>query len=101
MADAERKQEAVETDPAPRIDRAEQVLDRSGAKALAVIEFVGIGLAAVPGFQSEDVGGTLDQLLGEEQLDLLLAQPLDVERIARDEVQIGRASCRERVCLAV
>ena len=42
--------------------------------------------ACVPLSQRENVGRRGDQLVLEERLDLLLAQPLDVESIARDEV---------------
>ena len=41
---------------------------------------------AVARLQREDVGGGLDQALLEEQLDLLVAEPLDVEGVARAEV---------------
>ena len=41
---------------------------------------------AVARGEGEDVGGDLDQPLLEEQLDLLVAEPLDVEGVARAEM---------------
>ena len=41
---------------------------------------------AIARFEREDVARLLDPALLEEQLDLLLAQPLDVEGAARDEM---------------
>ncbi len=104
VADAERDQEAVEADRAPRIDVAHQIGDRCLAVALALAQDGELGL--VPG-QAEDVGRLGDPALVQESLQLLLANALDVEGPPRDEVdqvpdllegagELARAAARHR-----
>ena len=82
-ADAERVDEAVERDPPARLDRALQVLGLPRAPA---------GQLAQPRQalrvrgQAEDVGRLADQPRLEQLRHLLAPEPLDVERVAADEV---------------
>ena len=82
MAHAERIDETLERDFAPRFDGVEQIADRQFAEALLLLQLD----FRVARLEREDVARLLDPALLEEQLDLLLAQPLDVERAARDEM---------------
>ena len=84
MANAERIEEAVEDDAAPRLDRLEEIARRGLAEAVPLGErgrAVAVALA-----QGEDVGGRPDAAAREEQFDLLVAEPLDVEGVARAEM---------------
>ena len=85
-----RVDEAVERNGAPRLDRVQQVLDRGLAPAFAVQQL------GAPAVQAEDVGRRLDQVVLIERLDVLVAEPFDVEGAARDEMaqplhRLGRA----------
>src|SRR4030088_2289194 len=82
MAHAERIGETFERYLAPSRDGLEQIAHRDFGKTLLLLELDG----GVAGFEGEDVGRLLDPALLEEQRDLLLAQSLDVEGAARDEV---------------
>ena len=84
MADAERIDQAVERDFAPRLDRVEQIAHRGLAIALALFELLRRALVARG--EREDVGRRHHQAFLEKGLHLLLAQPFDVEGIARDEM---------------
>ncbi len=80
MADAERKQEAIEPDRPPRVDGPEQLVDRHRVEPLARDQRAAVRV------QAEDVARRRDQPLGDEQLDPFGPQPLDVEGAAADEV---------------
>ena len=82
MANAERVEEAVERDAPARLDRGEQIARGSFAKTVPVRAAAG---APSPSrcSQGENVGGDLDATLRVEQLDLLVAEALDVEGVAR------------------
>src|SRR5262245_65635183 len=82
MTHAERVDEALERDLAPRRDRMEQIAHRQCAEAFLLLELD----FRIARFEREDVGRLLDPALLEEQRDLLLAQPLDVEGPAGDEM---------------
>src|SRR6516164_7538915 len=82
MTHAERVDEALERDLAPRRDRMEQVAHRQCAEAFLLLELN----FRIARFEREDVGWLLDPALLEEQRDLLLSQPLDVEGPAGDEM---------------
>src|SRR6185312_10062759 len=81
LAHAEREDEALERDPAPSLDGGEQIAHRGFAITLVALELD----AAVARRQREDVGRLLHPGLLEEELDLLLAEPVDVEGAARGE----------------
>ena len=69
---------------APRVDRVEQIARRGLAETLPVAQrraFLPFARA-----KGEDVGRRADEALPEEELDLLVAEPLDVEGVARCEV---------------
>ena len=94
MADAEGIDEAVEPNVAARLDGREQLLGGGRAPTLALLELG--GGAAIAGLKGEDVRRRLDQALVVERLDVLLAEALDVEGVARDEMlealdPLGRA----------
>ena len=79
MADAEREEEAVERRRALRVDRRDQIVaPRSRPSAR--------GRADRSLRQPEDVGRRLEQAVAEEALDMDDAEPLDVERVAADEM---------------
>ena len=79
LRDAERIDEAVERDAPPLVDRARSSLRGADlAPAFAAGELLGL--------QAEDVAGLADQLVLPERGDVLLAHPLDVEAVARDEM---------------
>ena len=82
MADAERVDEPLQRNFAPRLDGAEQVAHRGLAESLDLFEMD----FAVALLQREDIGGLLDPSLLVEQLDLLLAEAVDIEGAARHEV---------------
>ena len=84
VADAEREDEPVEPDGAARIDGIEQLPDARLAPALAVLQALEVLLVAFP--QREHVMRPGDEAIGVEFLDDLVAQPLDVEGIARGEM---------------
>src|SRR5581483_2719069 len=81
MPDAERVDEAVERDLTAIADRCEQIAHRGLAEAFFVLELD----LLVARFQGENLRGLLHPALLEEELDLLLAEPVDVEGAARDE----------------
>src|SRR6185503_2675096 len=81
MPNAERVDETVERDLAPRIDGVEQVLDRGLAVTFDLFELE----LVVARLQREDVAGLLHPALVEEELDLLLAEPVYIEGAARHE----------------
>src|ERR1700719_2368066 len=82
MAHAERIDETLERDFAPRRDGLEQVAHGDLAEALLLLE----PDLFVARFERENVGRLLDPTLLEEQGDLLLTQSLDIESASRDEV---------------
>ncbi len=84
MAHTERIDEAVETNVAARVDGVEQIAGGGLAPAFALGK-LGRG-ARIARLQGEDVGRRLDQPFLVEGLDVLLAETLDVEGIARDEM---------------
>ena len=69
---------------AARLDRREQLVRRGLGPALPRGELRARALVA--GLKSEDVGRRLDQSVVVESLDMLLAEPLDVEGVARHEM---------------
>src|SRR5262249_28150810 len=82
VADAERVEEALERDIAPCLDRAEQISHRGLAVAFLLLE---------PDFlvallQRENIGRLPHPALLVEELDLLLAETVDIERAARHEM---------------
>src|SRR3546814_8916501 len=80
LANPERVDEAVERDIAPRLDRSQEFRHRLLAPAFALLDLL------PPVAQPEDVGRSGNQPVGEEGLNVLGAQPLDVEGIAADEM---------------
>ena len=83
MADAERVDEALQRNLAPRLDRAEQIAHRGLAVALDLLELESSRCAPRSVKMS---AGSLTQPFVEEELDLLLAEALDVEGAARHEM---------------
>ena len=77
---------SIERNLAARLDGLEQVLDRLGAVALLLRQPLVLGQARVALLQREDVGRLHDAALVVEGLDLLLAEPLDVEGVAPHEM---------------
>ena len=97
MADAEGIDEALERDAAARVDGAEEVGDRELAEPLALDELDRTG--AVARLEREDVGRRVDQTVGVERLDLLVAEALDVEGVARGEMlELLDRLCRTDEC---
>src|SRR3954470_21805460 len=84
MANAERVDEPVEPDFAARLDGREQLVGGNLAPAFASLELR--DRAPVPRGEGEDIGRRLDQAVGIEGLDVLLAQTLDVKGVARHEM---------------
>src|SRR5262245_42507928 len=82
MAHAECVDEPFERNLPSCCDRAEQVSHRHFAEAFHVLQLY----FCVASFEREYVGRLLDPALLEEQLDLFLAQPIDVEGAAGDEM---------------
>src|SRR5262249_39635202 len=82
MTHAECVDEALERDLAPRRDRMEQIADRQRADSSLLLALV----FRIARFEREDVGWLRYPPLLEEQRDLLLSQPLDVEGPAGDEM---------------
>src|SRR5262249_44596923 len=82
VADAERIDEALQPDLAPRLDRTKQVADRGLTKALVFFQFDG----SVFCLQREDLRRLPHPALFVEKFDLLLAQAVDVEGAARHEM---------------
>src|SRR3546814_4502120 len=81
MADAEPEQQPRRVGLALRLDRGEQIVHRLVLPPLAAEQVVAMML------QPEDVGRPLVQPAQFQKLgDALLAQPLDVERAAADEM---------------
>src|SRR5437868_2256196 len=80
VADTEAEQETRAVGPALGLDRGEEVVDRLLFPALAAEQ---IGTMLV---QAEDVGWRMQPAELDELRDALFAQPLDVERTARDEM---------------
>src|SRR5205823_9497418 len=74
--------EALERDLAPRPDRVEQVADRQFAKTFLLLE----PDLRVARLERKNVGRLLYPAALEEQHDLFLAQPLDVERAPGNEM---------------
>src|ERR1700710_2417582 len=82
MADAERIDEKLQRNIAPRLDRAVEIADRDFTVALDLLEIDPL----VALLEREDVGRLPDPFVFVEQLDLLLAEPFDVEGAARHEM---------------
>src|SRR5262245_11196268 len=80
MTNPERVDKAIESDRAARLDRVEQVTHRDFAETLLRQQVVLVLL-----LQGEDVRRLLHPFFVEEQLDLFLAKPLDIEGAARAE----------------
>jgi hypothetical protein len=78
MSHTERIDESFERNLAPHLDRAEQVAHRQFTETLDLLQFD----FRVARCEREDVGGLLEPALLEEQFDLLLAEPLDIEGTA-------------------
>src|ERR1700676_5565282 len=78
LRDAEGVDEAVERDAAALVDRGDQLFGADHAPALARCDDLGL--------QPEDVAGLANQAVLPEIDDVLGAQPLDVEAVARDEM---------------
>src|ERR1700756_280625 len=83
MTHAERIDEPLQRNPPPRLDRIEEVAHRGLAIALDLLELE-LGVALL---QREDVSRLLHPALLVEELDLLLAEAVDVEGPARHEQQ--------------
>ena len=84
MADSEREDQTVERHLAAGVDRLEQLLHRCRAEPVAVFQLLqaaGIALG-----EREDIGRRGDQAVVIELLDLFVAQPFDVEGVARREM---------------
>ena len=77
---AECKDEAFERDLTSRLDRTQQIVDREFAPAFALQQQIALV------FQPEEIGWRSDEAIGEERLDMLAAEPVDIERHARHEV---------------
>src|SRR3546814_14946915 len=99
MADAQPEQQPRGVGRPFRLDRGEQIVDR-----LVLPPFAADQVAAM-GLQPKNIGRPLVEPAQVQEFgDALFLQSLDVERAAADEMaqalelQIGRASCRERVC---
>src|SRR5262249_22190903 len=84
MRNAERIDEAVELDLAPRLDGGEQLRRGRLAPPFPRLEFRR-GTAVAAGKRG-DVLRWLDETIVVEGLDVLLAKPLDVEGVARHEM---------------
>src|SRR5690606_37044010 len=86
MADAETVDHAVERDCPPYLDGGEQIGRRDGAPAFLVAQLLQVRAVALG--KREDIGRAFHRQVGivEEEFDLLLAQPLDVEGPARNEM---------------
>ena len=84
MADAEREQKAIDRPRARILDGGEQVARRGLAPALAVLQALELPLLLA--LEAEDVGRLAHLAEIVERLDLLLAEPLDVHRVARHEM---------------
>src|SRR6185437_6873630 len=80
MADAQPEQEARSVGPALGLDGGQQVVDRFLLPALPAEQFIAVRVEA------ENVGGRVEPAELDELGDALLAQPLDVERAAADEM---------------
>src|SRR5256886_15992825 len=81
MAHAERIDEALQRNAAAALDRDKEIAHRGFAVALDLLELQ-LGVALL---QREDIRGLLHPTLVEEVLQLLLAEPVDVEGAARHE----------------
>src|SRR5437867_611003 len=82
MAHAQRINEPVERNLAPRSDGREQIAHRCFAEALDLLKLD----LRVARFEREDIGRLLDPFLLEEQLDLLFAEPVYIEGAAGDKM---------------
>ena len=82
VADAERVEKTLERNLAARLDGAEEIADRGLAVAVLRLELDFL----VASLQRENIGGLPHPALLVEKLDLLLTEPVDVERAARDEM---------------
>src|SRR3546814_2537158 len=80
LADAEGIDEAIEADGGAVLDRLHQLRRRLRTPALA------LGDPRFMRDEAEDIAGGGDQAIVEEGLDVLTAEPLDVEGVARDEM---------------
>src|SRR5947209_19613609 len=84
MANTKRIDEAVERRLPARFDRGEEIAHRGFAIAFAFDELCrGFGVALG---KRENVGCRAHEALGKEHLDLLVAEPLDIESVARAEM---------------
>src|ERR1700731_2478706 len=81
MAHAERVDKALQRNPPPLLDRCKQVAHRRLTVAFDLLELE----LEVALWQREDIGRLLHPSLLEEECDLLLAEPFDVERAAGGE----------------
>src|SRR5216684_1943786 len=79
MAHAEREDEALERDPPPTLDSGKQIAHRGFPVAFMLPE---PDLVVARG-QREDIGRLFHPSLLEKELDLLFAQPVDIEGAAR------------------
>src|SRR5438874_7124736 len=90
VRDAERVDNAVERYAAALVDRGDHLGGADFAPAFA------LGDVVEPGFEPEDVAGLADQPVLPEGADVLLAETLDVEIVARHEV----LQALDRLCRA-
>ena len=77
MADAKREDQPMQRDTAAGFDSCEKIFRRFRPPPFAVLQPLQTG--AVAGAQVENVGGLADPAVAIQRLDLLGAQPLDVE----------------------
>ena len=84
MTNAEREKEAIDWNPSSRLDGGEKIANRGFAKSLAIFYFRQID--AVAFLQRENIRRCADQTLFVEIFDLPVAQPLNVEGVARAEM---------------
>src|SRR6516225_1407157 len=82
VANAEGINEALERHLAPRGNGIEELAHGNLTVAFQLLELYG----PVAHFQRKDIGRFLDPALRKEELDLLLAKPVDVERAPRGEM---------------
>ena len=82
MANAERINKALQRNVAPRLDGVEQIAHRDFAEAFDVLKMDFL----VALLQRENVGRFPDPFLFVKQLDLLFAEPVDIEGATGDEV---------------
>src|SRR2546429_673149 len=81
MPDSERINKTVERQRAARLDRVEKIPHRKLAKAFPLFQIDQAAPLAIR--KRENIGGCLNQAIAEKLLNPLVAEALDIERIAR------------------